>query len=238
MDNGWIKLHRKLKDKGYYKRSGYIHLWVHLLLSVNHEPKEFMWNGEIIMVSGGQMITGRKQLSEDTGIPESTIEDILKFLESQQQIQQQKTTKYRLITILNWKTHQVSDSKSNNRATTEQQQADTNKNEKKNKNEKNISGYNPLGAELIKLFEDINPYCKKFYGNTTQRKACDDLIELYGFEEVSKVIPALVKTNKLPYFPSITTPSQLLQKYQQLKDKWQQKKVELQDKNNKFKVAF
>jgi len=91
-------------------------------------------------------------------------------------------------------------------------------------------GVNPLGAELIKLFEEVNPYCKKFYGNTTQRRACDELIETYGFEEVSRVIPALIKTNKMPFFPNITTPSQLLQKYQQLKDKWAQKKVELQTK--------
>lgn len=103
---------------------------------------------------------------------------------------------------------------------------------------KEKSGYNPLGADLIKLFEEINPYCKYYYSNTTQRKACDDLIEIYGFEEVSKVIPALSKTNKIPYFPSINTPLQLIQKYQQLKDKWQQKKVELQDKKNKYKVAF
>jgi len=129
MQNGWIKIHRKIQDKGYYKKSAYVHLWIHLLLNVNHEPKEFMWNGNIILVKEGQMITGRKNLSEDTGIPPSTIEDILKFLERQHQIQQQKTTKYRLITIVNWIKHQNPTAK----ATTSRQQADTNKNEKKDK---------------------------------------------------------------------------------------------------------
>ena len=118
MQNGWIKLHRKLKEKGYYKKSVYIHLWVHLLLSANHEKKEFMWNGNIVMVKAGQLITGRKELSEQTGIPESTIEDILKLLERQHQIQQQKTTKFRLITIVKWGEYQKPDSKSNNKATT------------------------------------------------------------------------------------------------------------------------
>ena len=120
MNNGWIKLHRKLKDKGYYKKPAYLALWIHLLLSANHDKKEFMWNGEIVMVKSGQLITGRKELSEQTGIPESTIEDILKLLERQHQIQQQKTTKFRLITIVKWGEYQKSDSKSNNRATTEQ----------------------------------------------------------------------------------------------------------------------
>src|ERR1700690_2765071 len=101
MTNGWIRLHRKLIEKGFYKKSTYLHLWVHLLLSANHKEKEFMWNGEIIIIKQGQLVTGRKQLSEGTGIPESTIEDILKLLEREHQIQQQKTTKYRIITIVN-----------------------------------------------------------------------------------------------------------------------------------------
>ena len=97
------------------------------------------------------------------------------------------------------------------------------------------SKFNPLGAELIKLFEEVNPACKRYYGNTTQRQACDDLITTYGFDEVSRVIPVLVKTNKMLYFPNIQTPKQLWEKYQTLKDKFHQKKIELETKN---KVAF
>lgn len=81
-----------------------------------------MTNGKIIFIKEGQLLTGRKQLALGTGIPESTIEDILKLLENEHQIQQQKTTKYRLITIVNWSEHQKSDSQ----PTTRQQPADTN----------------------------------------------------------------------------------------------------------------
>lgn len=106
--NGWIKLHRKIQDKGYYKNSKFIHLWIHLLLKANHEPRQFMWNKEIIVIKEGQFITGRKQLSEETGISETSIERILNLLENEHQIGQQKTNKYRLITILNWKEYQTS----------------------------------------------------------------------------------------------------------------------------------
>lgn len=160
--NGWIKLHRKTIEKGFYKKSQYVHLWVHLLLNVNHEPKEFMWNGNIILIKEGQMVTGRNELSDQTGIPQSTIEDILKFLETQHQIQQQKTTKYRLITIVNWIKHQSSDSKSNNRATTEQQQADTNKNEEKVKNEKKERPHASIAYLKEIPIEDIKEFTHRF----------------------------------------------------------------------------
>lgn len=71
--------------------------------------------------------------------------------------------------------------------------------------------------ELIKTFEVMNPSCSKYYGNKTQRKACENLIELYGFNRVKKVIEVtLPKTNTLPFFPSITTPVQLQEKWSSL----------------------
>jgi hypothetical protein len=126
MPQGWIKLHRRIVGKAFYKKPYYLALWVHLLLSANHAESEFMWNGSLLKVQKGQFVTGRKQLSEDTGIPETTIERILSFFEKDRQIGQQKTSKYRLITIYKWDQYQMLD----NKRTTSGQQADTNKNDK------------------------------------------------------------------------------------------------------------
>ena len=79
-----------------------------------------------------------------------------------------------------------------------------------------MSTYNPLGAEIIKGFETVDPKNKTYYGNTTQRGACDFLIEEYGLQEVLTRILVLPKTNGTPYFPSITTPVQLRDKWVQL----------------------
>lgn len=221
---GWIKLHRKLQEKGYYKNSKYVHLWVHLLLSANHKSKEFMWNNQIIIVKEGQMITGRDELSKATGIKSGSIENILKMLESEHQIEQQKTTKYRLITIVNWKEHQKSDNTSDNKVTTKYQQSDTNKNDNKVKNEKkeNTDETSSSGTPLvIKAFEEINPACKRMYSNKTQRKACEDLIATYGEERVLSVVSGtLPRTNKMTaeFFPNISTPQQLFDKWQKLED--------------------
>ena len=70
---------------------------------------------------------------------------------------------------------------------------------------------------LIKAFEGLNPASKKFYGNKTQRQACNTLIETYGIDRVLLVIEkTLPKTNGLQFFPTITTPLQLLDKWVQL----------------------
>lgn len=135
---GWVKLHRQMLESSFHNKPSYVSLWVTLLLMANHKTTKFMWNGEETEVKSGQIITGRKALSEQTGIAESTVEDILKVLKRQHQIQQQTTTKYRLITILNWDTYQATDNTSNNKATTKQQQTDTYKNDNKEKNDKNI----------------------------------------------------------------------------------------------------
>jgi hypothetical protein len=106
-----------------------------------------MWNGKQMMVERGQFITGRTQLIEETGIPGTTIERILNYFENEQQIGQQKTTKFRLISILNWSQYQQMDNKMDNKRTTNGQQTDTNKNEKNEKNEKKKNVVKTLSDE-------------------------------------------------------------------------------------------
>lgn len=153
MNNGWVKIYRKIIDCGFYKRSSYVHLWLHLLLKASHQEQKFMWNGKIIIIKDGQILTGRKQLSEETGIPETTIERALDFFEKNgHQIGQQKTTKYRLITILNWNSYQKSDSKADNKRTTNGQQTDT------YKNDKNILQSDALPQRSLTKIQEIVNY--------------------------------------------------------------------------------
>ena len=67
---------------------------------------------------------------------------------------------------------------------------------------------------VLDMFQIINPAIKRMYGNTTQRKACRDLIDNIGLERLKKIIlETLPKTNTLPFFPTITTPLQLQDKF-------------------------
>jgi hypothetical protein len=164
MNTGWISLWRKLMDKGYYKKSEYVHLWVHLLFKANHEPSNFQWNQKDVVIKAGQFITGRKKLSEETGISESKCERILKVFENEQQIEQQKTNLFRLITILNYNGYQKSEQQIeqpvNNKCTTNEQPVNTNNNKNNNNKENN---------------ENKKAYFNEFwkaYPNKTGKLAC------------------------------------------------------------------
>ncbi|MDE2104799.1 MAG: hypothetical protein KGL39_46610 [Patescibacteria group bacterium] len=172
--NGWIKLHRKLLLNPISKNPTYSWLWILLLLKAHHKEDKIMWNGGVLIVKEGQIVTGRKQLSEDSGIPETTIERILKYLENGQQIEQQKTTKFRLITIVNWKEYQLTDNTLDNKRTTNGQQTDTVKNDNKDKKDKEGAEAPPFASlslpveETVELVdEDGNPIAGK---KTKERK--------------------------------------------------------------------
>jgi len=71
---------------------------------------------------------------------------------------------------------------------------------------------------LIKSFEKLNPASKNFYGNKTQRKVVEE---------------SLPKTNGLQFFPTITTPLQLYEKWVALESairKYQSEKLLTKEK--------
>ena len=112
-DNGWISLHRKLVDSPLFKNAQALQLWIYLLLKANHKAGKVVVGNSTIEVKRGQLLTGRKSLSKATGIQESKVERLLKLLKSEQQIDQQTFTKYRLISITNYEAHQEVSSKVN-----------------------------------------------------------------------------------------------------------------------------
>lgn len=112
---GWITLHRKLLKNPIACRSDYLAVWVHLLLMANHEETSFIWNNKKQILKKGQLLTGRKRLSKQTGVTESQVYKILEYLELEQQIEQQKTTRYTVITIVNWGAYQKKEQQSDNR---------------------------------------------------------------------------------------------------------------------------
>ncbi len=187
-------------DKGYYKKSQYVHLWVHLLLTANHEDTSFLWNNKDMILKRGQLLTGRKKLSIETGIGEGTIENILKTLENEQQILQQKTNLFRIITIINYDKMQNINSNSYNKVTTKLQQNDTYNNDKNDKKKILIERFEKFWTAFPKKVNKT--YCQQKWLTVEPSEELTQQI----IEAIEKQIEAgMLNTVEIKYCPDPST---------------------------------
>lgn len=157
---GWIKLHRKLTEWEWYKDNNTKSLFIHLLLMANHKDGRFQGQE----VKRGQLITGRKVLSVQTGLSEQQIRTALNKLISTNEITIKTTNKNSLISIIRYNSYQIenentkqSTSEITNDQPTSNQQVTTNKNDKNVKNDKNLLEGEKISKEEIhkKLFREL-----------------------------------------------------------------------------------
>jgi hypothetical protein len=133
---GWIKVFRSLLDWEWYKKPNMVHLFIHLLLSANHESKK--WQG--IEIKRGQLVTGRKSLSKATGISERSIRTCLEMLKTTSELTIKTTNKYSIITICKYEDYQelksISDQQSDQQKANKRPATDHKQEEEEVKEEK------------------------------------------------------------------------------------------------------
>lgn len=192
-ENGWIKLHRKIREHWLYQEQPYskFQAWVDILLEVNHSDGKIFFDGQLIHVKRGQMITSEIKLADKWGWSRKKVRNFLQLLEQDSMIRKTAIpNKYTIIEVINYDLYQkeVNDNDSqqektspkslqkdtgqdttksldtngveefeeqqkellgNNSGTTEEQLRNTNKNDKKNKEEKrNYIKINTLGEKF------------------------------------------------------------------------------------------
>ena len=140
MNNGYIKLHRKILDNPIVmKDTECLAVWIYLLLNATHKEKSVMFKGKRVTLKPGQLITGIISISKKMKINKDKVQRTLKLFENDKQIEQQTSNKNRLITIVNWDLYQNFDKQNDkqviNNCETTDKQVITNNNDK---NERNI----------------------------------------------------------------------------------------------------
>jgi hydroxymethylpyrimidine pyrophosphatase-like HAD family hydrolase len=140
-NQGWIKLHRTLIDHPRFTDGDWTKLWVFLLSRATHSELKRVFDGVVITVKAGQLITSRDAISKSCDIDRNKVERLLKTLKSEQQIEQLTCSTCRLITIINWDKYQKGEQQneqreSNERAASEQQ-VSTHKNGNKGETDDN-----------------------------------------------------------------------------------------------------
>lgn len=150
---GWIKIHRDLLNKPIWLESTTEQktILITILMMVNHQKKDWEWQGRPYSVKSGQVITSLESISQKCGkgVSIQNVRTALKRFEKFGFLTNKSTNRNRLITITNWGLYQNNVDESTSNLTGEQQatnnQLTTNKNHKDIKNEKEIK----------------KPYCRK-----------------------------------------------------------------------------
>jgi len=136
---GWIKLHRKILDNPIFLKPDLYQLFSYCLLRANHNETKIIWNGKEEILEKGCFITGRKIIAKETKQGESAIYKRLKVLENLNMISLKSNNKFSVVKVLNYSVYQGEEidkeQPSNNKVTTKEQQSNT---DKKVKNDKNV----------------------------------------------------------------------------------------------------
>lgn len=194
---GWIKIHRKILENPIVcKDSDYLAVWIYLLLNATHKEFPALFKGKKIILKKGQLITGRKSIAEQLNISESKVKRILVELESDQQIDRQRSNKNSLVSILNWDKYQETDQEDgqqmDSKWTASDQQVTTNKNVKNVKNERNNNIYAKANKrkygeyQNVLLKDEELQLLKKEHSNWEDLiKYLDEYIEMKGYKAKS-----------------------------------------------------
>ena len=102
LENGWIKLHRKLLGWEWYDDIPTTRLFLHLLLTVN--IKDDNWHG--VSVPRGSRITSTALLSKETHLSEQQVKTALRHLTKTHEITKHSTRNFTLISIVRFHDYQ------------------------------------------------------------------------------------------------------------------------------------
>ncbi|HCZ3060861.1 TPA: DnaD domain-containing protein [Staphylococcus aureus] len=177
---GWISIDRSIQNHWLFKEKrtfSKFEAWIYLLMEANHSKAKVPIGNQIVTVERGQRLTSILTLSDLFNWSRFKVKTFLDLLESDGMLEVKTTSKYTLITIVNYDFYQSeqgrnqhqNDTKptskqhqSNINPTSKQHQTNTNNNDNKDNNEKNVNNEKKKAA-AFDFFQDngfgfITPY--------------------------------------------------------------------------------
>lgn len=189
MGKGWILLHRKIRecniiwdDKPFSRGQA----WIDLLLTVNHEDREILFNGNFTIIKRGQTLTSLTKLADRWGWSRKKTTKFLNELKMASMVDFESNNKRTVVTVINYDVYQdlgtTEEPQKNRRGTAEEPQRNTNKelinNDRKNyKN--NIRDFLKTDNEvLVSAFNDFIEMRKKIKKPMTERAITNMIAKL------------------------------------------------------------
>lgn len=157
MNEGWIKVHRKmLQNPVVMKDADHLAVWVYLLLNATHDKWKTIFGGKKLTLKPGQLIVGRNKIASELHISPSKVYRVLNAFKSEHQIEQRTTPHGTLITICSWLEYQQGEQPNgqqmNNKRTTSEQQVNTIQECKEGNNGENIYIFAPPTVDEVRAY--------------------------------------------------------------------------------------
>ncbi|WP_110926838.1 hypothetical protein [Bacillus massiliglaciei] len=142
---GWIKLHRKIRDNPIFNDHKFFRLWIICLTEATHKERDQVVDRQMVHLLPGQFVTGRFTLFDmyNNGLKQGdrvkepkTVYRWLERLEKLGYLTINKTTKYSVVTINNWSRYQEVDQQMTNKRPSNEPTVDHKQEYKEVKNEK------------------------------------------------------------------------------------------------------
>ncbi|HDF7739877.1 TPA: DnaD domain-containing protein [Staphylococcus aureus] len=195
---GWISIDRSIQNHWLFKEKrtfSKFEAWIYLLMEANHSKAKVLIGNQIVTVERGQRLTSILTLSDLFNWSRFKVKTFLDLLESDGMLEVKTTSKYTLITIVNYDFYQSEQGRnqhqndikptskqhqSNINPTSKQHQTNTNNNDNKDNNEKNVNNEkkkvtafdffqdNGFGFITPYNLDDLNYYLDSFENDSDQ----------------------------------------------------------------------
>ncbi|MDM6378920.1 DnaD domain-containing protein [Staphylococcus aureus] len=195
---GWISIDRSIQNHWLFKEKrtfSKFEAWIYLLMEANHSKAKVPIGNQIVTVERGQRLTSILTLSDLFNWSRFKVKTFLDLLESDGMLEVETTSKYTLITIVNYDFYQSEQGRnqhqndikptskqhqSNINPTSKQHQTNTNNNDNKDNNEKNVNNEkkkttafdffqdNGFGFITSYNLDDLNYYLDSFENDSDE----------------------------------------------------------------------
>lgn len=169
MQNGWISLHRKIKDHWVFSDPDKFRAWIIVLLEVNHSPQKVLINNTLIEVGRGESVKNLDTWTHLFGNEwnKSKTRRFFGLLKKDSMIELKPTRKTTHLCVCNYDTYQsgrnASESQVKRKRNASESQVKLNNKEKNELNEKQFTLFYSVypkkksKATTLKAFNKINP---------------------------------------------------------------------------------
>lgn len=81
MNEGWIKLHRTIRQSAVFDDPDVLRVWIWILCEASFEARDTIADGTVIHLKPGQLIGGKRRIAAKIGSTESRVYRAIKLLE-------------------------------------------------------------------------------------------------------------------------------------------------------------